>query len=51
MTEQKLKQICTNLLTEEEGSPEWCAQLKAKPKVAWSPNDAALYTRSCLFSE
>lgn len=31
------------------GSEEWCAQLKEKPKGDWSANEAADYSKHCLF--
>lgn len=31
------------------GSEKWCAQLKEKPKGDWSANEAADYTKHCVF--
>jgi len=33
----------------EVGSKEWCAELKEKPKGDWSANEAAEFTKSCIF--
>ncbi len=33
----------------EVGSPEWCAEMKEKPKGDWSANEAAEFTKSCIF--
>lgn len=33
----------------EVGSEEWCDDLKKKPKRDWSANDAADYTKHCIF--
>jgi len=30
------------------GSPEWCAQMKEKPKGDWSANEAADFTKNCI---
>jgi hypothetical protein len=35
----------------EPGSKEWCAQLKEKSAGDWSTNEAAEYTKSCLFKD
>jgi hypothetical protein len=51
MTEQTLKKLCTDMLTEQTGSPAWCQQIAAKPKADWTTNDAAAYARTCLFSK
>ncbi|MCR4378026.1 MAG: DUF3012 domain-containing protein [Rhodospirillales bacterium] len=32
----------------EVGSPEWCTQMKEKPKGDWSANEAADFTKNCL---
>lgn len=32
----------------EVGSPEWCAQMKEKPKGDWSTNEAAEFAKSCI---
>jgi len=32
----------------EVGSPEWCTQMKEKPKGDWSTNEAAEFTKNCL---
>ena len=32
----------------EVGSPDWCAQMKEKPKGDWSANEAAEFTKNCL---
>jgi len=33
----------------EVGSEKWCEQLKAKPKGDWTANEAADFTKHCLF--
>ena len=33
----------------EVGSKEWCAQMKEKAKGDWTANEAADYTKNCLF--
>lgn len=33
----------------EVGSDQWCAEMKAKPKGDWTANQAADYTKHCLF--
>ena len=33
----------------EVGSEEWCADLKEKPKGDWTANEAADFTKHCLF--
>jgi len=30
------------------GSPEWCKQMKEKPKGDWTANEAAEFTKNCL---
>jgi len=30
------------------GSPEWCEQMKEKPKGDWSANEAADFTKNCI---
>ena len=32
----------------EVGSPDWCAQLKEKPKGAWTANEAADFAKNCV---
>ena len=32
----------------EVGSPEWCEQMKEKPKGDWSANEAADFTKHCI---
>jgi len=32
----------------EVGSPEWCTQMKEKPKGEWSTNEAADFTKNCI---
>lgn len=31
------------------GSDEWCGAMKEKPKGEWSANDAADFTKHCVF--
>ncbi|MDA0997484.1 MAG: DUF3012 domain-containing protein [Proteobacteria bacterium] len=31
------------------GSKEWCESLKAKPKGDWTANEAADFTKHCIF--
>ncbi len=33
----------------EVGSERWCKNLDAKPKGDWSVNEAADYTKHCVF--
>jgi len=33
----------------EVGSEKWCALMKEKPKGEWTANEAADFTKSCLF--
>jgi len=33
----------------EVGSKEWCDALKEKPKGDWSANEAADFTKHCVF--
>ena len=33
----------------EVGSDKWCAQIKEKSKGDWTANEAADYTKHCLF--
>ena len=33
----------------EVGSDAWCTDLKEKPKGEWSANEAAEFTKSCIF--
>lgn len=33
----------------EVGSEKWCAQMKEKPKGDWTANEAADFTKHCLF--
>jgi hypothetical protein len=35
--------------TPEVGSEKWCAMMKEKPKGDWSSNEAADYTKHCIF--
>lgn len=32
----------------EVGSPEWCEQMKEKPKGDWTSNEAAEFAKNCL---
>jgi hypothetical protein len=32
----------------EVGSPEWCTQMKEKPKGDWSANEATEFAKNCL---
>lgn len=32
----------------EIGSPEWCADMKEKPKGDWSANEAADFAKHCV---
>jgi hypothetical protein len=34
----------------EVGSKKWCQMMEDKPKGDWSANEAADYTKHCLFS-
>lgn len=33
----------------EVGSEAWCKNLAEKPKGEWTANEAAEYTRNCIF--
>ncbi|MEH6551855.1 MAG: DUF3012 domain-containing protein [Pseudomonadales bacterium] len=33
----------------EVGSDAWCAKMKEKPSGDWSANEAADYTKHCVF--
>ncbi|WP_448563523.1 DUF3012 domain-containing protein [Thalassotalea ganghwensis] len=33
----------------EVGSEKWCEKLKEKPKGDWTANEAADYTKHCVF--
>ena len=33
----------------EVGSEKWCAQMKEKPKKDWTAQEAADYTKHCVF--
>ncbi|GIU17445.1 DUF3012 domain-containing protein [Shewanella colwelliana] len=33
----------------EVGSEKWCKQMEDKPKGDWSANEAADYTKHCVF--
>ena len=33
----------------EVGSPEWCEDMKEKPKADWTANEAADFAKSCVF--
>lgn len=33
----------------EIGSEEWCTNMKEKPKGDWTTNEAADFTKHCLF--
>jgi hypothetical protein len=50
MTEQTLKKFCSDVMVGQVGSEAWCQQIKTKPKADWTPNDAVMYTKSCLLS-
>ncbi|MEG3619314.1 DUF3012 domain-containing protein [Magnetovibrio sp. PR-2] len=32
----------------EVGSPEWCEQMKEKPKGDWSANEATDFAKNCI---
>lgn len=32
----------------EVGSPEWCVEMKEKPKGDWTANEATEYTKNCI---
>lgn len=32
----------------EVGSPDWCADMKEKPKGDWSANEAADFAKHCV---
>jgi len=33
----------------EVGSEEWCAEMQEKPKQEWTAQEAADYTKYCIF--
>ncbi|MCF2948335.1 DUF3012 domain-containing protein [Paraglaciecola aquimarina] len=33
----------------EIGSPEWCAQMKEKPKGDWTATEAKDFAKHCIF--
>jgi hypothetical protein len=33
----------------EVGSPEWCADMKEKPKGDWTASEATDYAKHCVF--
>ena len=33
----------------EVGSEKWCTQMKEKPKGDWTANEAADFTKHCIF--
>ena len=44
--------ICAFLIAgcePEVGSEAWCKAMQEKPKGDWTANEAAEYTKSCLF--
>lgn len=32
----------------EVGSPDWCEQMKEKPKGEWTANEMGEFTKNCL---
>lgn len=32
----------------EVGSPEWCVEMKEKPKGDWTANEASEYAKNCI---
>ena len=34
----------------EVGSPEWCIDMKEKPKGNWTTNEAGDFAKHCLFT-
>ena len=32
----------------EVGSPDWCTQMKEKPKGDWSSNEVTQFAKNCL---
>lgn len=35
--------------TPEVGSEKWCTRMKEKPKGDWTANEAADFTKHCIF--
>ncbi len=33
----------------EVGSPEWCAEMKEKPKGDWTANEGTDFAKHCIF--
>ena len=33
----------------EVGSPEWCAEMKEKPKEDWTTNEGTNFAKHCIF--
>ena len=51
----KLAMLCAALMmitascAPEVGSEKWCKVMKEKPKGDWTANEAAEFTKHCLF--
>jgi DUF3012 family protein len=33
------------------GTDAWCKQMEQKPRADWSPNEASIFTRNCIFEK
>ncbi len=43
-----LSSIAMAACSAEVGSPEWCAEMKEKPKGEWTSNEAGSFAKHCL---
>ncbi|MDV7340056.1 DUF3012 domain-containing protein [Terasakiella sp. A23] len=44
-----LSTVALSACSPEVGSKEWCEDMKEKPKGDWTANEAAEFTKSCIF--
>lgn len=44
-----LSTLVLSACSPEVGSPEWCTDMKEKPKGDWTANEAADFTKHCIF--
>lgn len=40
--------VALSACSPDVGSPEWCEDMKAKPKGDWTANEATDYAKHCL---
>jgi hypothetical protein len=43
--------LLLNACSPEVGSPEWCNDMKEKPRGDWTMNEAGDFAQQCLFPE